>query len=190
MAAWRARGGEPARAQPKRRSAAKFAGLAVLLIALSAPSGAYSEGAVIYVNAPQGQLRAALGSDLRQSLASKLNYTLAEVDTDQAVMQRIAADPGSVGLVQRDQYVQYLRDHSDRQTRFEFYGNIHACLMVVVRKGSQIQTYGDLVRSRAERSTTLDVGPATGQLAATFANLRQMDGSLGHLALRNGGCAR
>jgi len=105
-------------------------------------------------------------------------------------MQRIAADPRSIGLVQRDLYVQYLRDHADSDTRFEFYGNIPVCVMAVVRKGSQIQGYGDLVRVRANRPTTLDVGPATGQLAVTFGNLREMDRSLANLQVEHLGGAR
>jgi hypothetical protein len=148
-----------------------------------APAGAVS--GVIYTNAPQGYSSAELGSTLRQSLAEKFNFTLAGIDTDREVMQRIAADPGSIGFVQRDHYLQYLRDHADSDTRFEFYGNIPVCLMAVVRRGSQIQTYGDLVKARTNRATTLDVGPATGQLAATFETLREIDPSLAGLQLEH-----
>src|SRR5438874_174252 len=45
-------------------------------------------------------------------------------------------------------------------------------------------------RARADRATTLDVGPATAQLAATFENLRQIDRSLAGLALEHRGGAR
>lgn len=145
---------------------------------------------MIYIDAPQGYSSADLGSRLLQSLAANSKYTLAGADTDRQVMQRIAADPRSIGLVQRDFYVQYLRDHADSDTRFEFYGNIPVCLMAVARKGSQIQTYGDLVRARTNRPTTLDVGPATGQLAATFQTLREMDPSLANLQLEHRAGAR
>jgi hypothetical protein len=181
-----ARDGRPAR--PK--SAGLCGCLIVLATIYATPYRAHAEGGVIYVNMPHGYSSIDLGSDLRQSLAEKFSYTLAETDSDQAVLERVAADPRNIGFVQRDHYVQYLRDHGDSTARFEFYGNIPACLMVVVRKGTQIQTYGDLVRTRADRPTTLDVGRKSGQLAATFENLRQMDGSLGQLALQYRGGAR
>jgi len=186
MAAWMARDGRPAR--PK---SAGLCGCLIVLATIYATSyRAHAEGGVIYVNVPHGYSSIDLGSDLRQSLAEKFSYTLAEADSDQAVLERVAADPRNIGFVQRDHYVQYLRDHGDSTARFEFYGNIPACLMAVVRKGTQIQTYGDLVRTRADRPTTLDVGPKSGQLAATFENLRQMDGSLGQLVLQYRGGAR
>ncbi len=164
--------------------------LAVIGTSFVSPSRAKADGGVIYVDAPQGYSSADLGSALLQSLADKFALTLTGIDTDREVMQRIAADPRSIGLVQRDFYVQYLRDHADSDTRFEFYGNIPVCLMAVVRKGSQIQTYGDLVRARTNRPTTLDVGPATGQLAATFETLREMDPSLANLQLEHRAGAR
>jgi hypothetical protein len=186
MAAWMTRDDKPAR--PK---AAVLCGCLLGLAAVCAtPHRAQADGGVIYVDAAHGYSSADLASDLRQSLAEKFNYTLAEAETDQAVLERVAADPRNIGFVQRDHYVQYLRDHGDDATRFEFYGNIPACLIVVVRKGTQLQTYGDLVRARADRPTTLDIGPTAGQLAATFGNLRQMDGSLAQLALQHRGGAR
>jgi len=156
----------------------------------SSPAPAAADSGVIYTNAPQGYSSADLGSALLQSLAEKFKFTLAGLDTDREVMERIAADPRSIGFVQRDLYVQYLRDHADSDTRFEFYGNVPVCLMAVVRRGSQIQTYGDLVRVRTNRATTLDVGPATGQLAATFETLREIDPSLASVQLEHRAGAR
>ena len=98
-------------------------------------SPALADGGVIYVNAPQGYSSTDLGSTLAQSLAKNFRFTLAGTDTDREIMQRIAVHPHSIGLVQRDLYVQYLRDHADRDTRFEFYGNIPVCLMAVVQIG-------------------------------------------------------
>ncbi|HEV2337179.1 MAG TPA: hypothetical protein VGS13_16850 [Stellaceae bacterium] len=136
---------------------------------------------MIYVNAAQGYSSADLGATLLHSLREQFQYSLARLDTDQEVMQRIGAHPRSIGLVQRDLYVQYLRDHADSGIRFEFYGDVPVCVLAVVRKGSQIQSFGDLVRVRANRKATLDVGPANGQLAASFANLREMDVALANL---------
>jgi hypothetical protein len=164
--------------------------LAVIGMSLGSPSRAKADGGVIYVDAPQGYSSADLGSALLQSLAEQFKFTLAGIDSEREVMQRIAADPRSIGLVQRDRYVRYVRDHADSDTRFEFYGNIPVCLMAVVRRGSQIQSYGDLVRARTNRPTTLDVGPATGQLSVTFATLRDIDRSLANLRLEHLGGAR
>ncbi len=157
---------------------------------LVAPSAARADGGVIYVNAAQGYSSADLGAVLLQSLGEQFKLSLARINTDGEVMLRIAADPRSIGLVQRDLYVQYLRDHADSNIRFEFYGNIPVCLVAVVRKGSQVQSYGDLVRARASRPMTLDVGPAAGQLAVTFRTLRDMDRSLANLQLEHVGGAR
>jgi hypothetical protein len=62
--------------------------------------------------------------------------------------------------------------------------------MAVVRKGSPIQSYGDLVKARTSRPMTLDIGPAAGQLAVTYETLREMDRSLANLALEHVGGAR
>ena len=173
-----------------------MAGCIAVLAAVSAtPDSARAQDAVIqagviYVNAPQRSSGPELVTNLRRSLASLSNYTISDADKDQDILQRVATDPRNIGFVQRDHYVQYLRDHSGDEARFEFYGNIAACLMVVVRKGTQIHTYGDLVRARADRPTTLDVGPVTAQLAATFENLRQIDRSLAGLMLEHRGGAR
>src|SRR6266851_2682518 len=130
-------------------------------LALIGASAAKADDGVIYVNAAQGYSGADLGSALLRSLGRQSGFTLARLDSDREIMQRIAADPRNIGLVQRDLYVQYLREHADSETRFEFYGNIPVCLMAVVRKGSQIQSYGDLVRARTSRAMTLDVGQAS-----------------------------
>jgi len=165
-------------------------GIAVWAAISSTPNNAYAQDGVIYVNAPQRSSGPELVTNLRRSLASLSSYTISEADHDREILQRVAADPRSIGFVQRDHYVQYLRDHRGDDARFEFYGDIAACLMVVVRKGAQFHTYGDLVRARADRPTTLDVGPATAQLAATFENLRQIDRSLAALSLEHRGGAR
>src|SRR5216684_2617428 len=180
----------PTHARLNRLSLAVCGCLAVIGAPLVAPPSAKADSGVIYVNAAQGYSSADLGSALLQSLAEQFKFTLAQINSDREVMQRIAADPRSIGLVQHDLYVQYLRDHADSDTRFEFYGNTPVCLMAVVRKGSQIQSYGDLVRPRTSRATTLDVGSATGQLAVTFETLRGMDRSIANLALEHVGGAR
>jgi hypothetical protein len=154
------------------------------------PALAKAGSGVIYTNAPQGYSSADLGSALLHLLGENFKITTTGADSDREVMQRVAADPRSIGLVQRDLYVQYLRDNAASDTRFEFYGNIPVCLMAVVRRGSQIQTYGDLVRARSTRSTTLDVGPAKGQLAATFETLREIDPSLANLQVEHRAGAR
>src|SRR5579863_6444914 len=155
--------------------------LAVIGVLFGSSASASADGGVIYVNAAQGYSSAGLGATLLHSLGQQFKYSLARLDTDQEVMQRIAADPRSIGLVQQDRYVQYLRDHAASGTKLEFYGDIPVCVLAVVRKGSQIQSFGDLVRVRANRKATLDVGPASGQLAASFANLREMDAALANL---------
>jgi hypothetical protein len=171
-------------------SAAIGGSLAIIAASLVSSSPAKAESRAIYINASQGYSSADLGAALQQSLAGQFEFTLAGIDTDREIMQRVAADPRSIGFVQRDLFVQYVRDHADSDTRFEFYGNIPVCLMAVVRKGSPIQTYGDLVRERSSRPATLDVGPATGQLAATFQTLREMDPSLANLQIEHRAGAR
>jgi len=190
MAASAGTRGGPASAGLHALRVAVCGGIAAIGASFVSPAPAKADDGVIYVNAAQGYSSAALGSALLRSLGEQFKFTLAGIDTDREVMQRVAADPRSIGLVQRDLYVQYLHEHADSDTRFEFYGNIPVCLMAVVRKGSQIQSYGDLVRVRTNRPTMLDVGPATGQLAGTFETLREMDRSLANLQLEHLGGAR
>jgi hypothetical protein len=57
----------------------------------SMPAPAAADSGVIYTNAPQGYSSADLGSALLQSLAEKFRFTLAGLDTDREVMQRVAA---------------------------------------------------------------------------------------------------
>jgi len=162
----------------------------VIAVSLGSPAPAKAEPGAIYVNAPQGYSTADLGSALQRALGDKRNFAVEDLRAAPEVMRRIATDPRSIGLVQRDFYVRYLRDHAEGDARFEFYGNIPVCLMAVVRKGSPVQTYGDLVKAQTVRPTTLDVGPADEQLAATFDALRQMDRSLVNLRLEHRGGAR
>ncbi len=186
MAASAATRGGPARA----RLGTLFCAVCGCLAALGSPLPAKADGGAIYVDAAQGYSSADLGSTLLHSLGDQFSLRVARIASDREAMQRIAADPRSIGLVQRDLYVQYLRDHADGDTRFEFYGNIPVCVMAVVRKGSPIQSYGDLVRARTSRPMTLDIGPEAGQLAVTFETLRGMDRSLATLALEHVGGAR
>src|SRR5579863_8870896 len=84
--------------------------LAVIAALFGVSAQASADGGVIYVNAAQGYSSADLGARILHSLGEQFRYSLARLDTDQEVMQRIAADPRSIGLVQQDRYVQYLRD--------------------------------------------------------------------------------
>ena len=145
---------------------------------------------MIYVDAAQGYSSADIGATLLHSLADRFKFTLARLDSEYGAIERIATDARNIGLFQRDFYVQYLRDHPGSDTRYEFYGDIPVCALAVVRKGSQIQSFGDLVKVRVNRPTTLDVGPASGQLAATFGNLRQFDRALASLQVEHLGGAR
>jgi hypothetical protein len=185
MAASAAPRGRPIRA---RLGTLLFAVCGLLVLIGALPVSA--DDGVIYVNAAQGYSSAEIGSALLHSLDRQANFTLVHLDSDREVMERIAADPRSIGLVQRDLYVQYMHEHADSETRFEFYGNVPVCVMAVVRKGSPIQSYGDLVRARSSRAMTLDIGPATGQLAATFETLRGMDRALANIEIEHVGGAR
>lgn len=190
MAAWAARAGGRRGAAAGLPRVALFAAFAVWGTIGGPTTGTAAGEGVIYASAWQVDSFGELGTRFRQSLAGKFDFALATADADRDVMERIAADPRNVGFVQRDVYVQYLRDHAESETRFEFYGDIPACLVAVVRKGSAIQAYGDLVRARADRPVTLDVGPASGRVAATFENMRRLDEPLAHLELEHRGGSR
>src|ERR1700680_4435349 len=109
MAAWMTRNSRPARL----KAAGVWGCLMILTAVCATPYRAQADGGVIYVDATHGYSSTDLASDLRQSLAGAFNYTLAEAETDQAVLERVAADPRNIGFVQRDHYAQYLRDHGD-----------------------------------------------------------------------------
>jgi hypothetical protein len=163
---------------------------ALLALGAGAAHAASPGEGIFYVSAAPEEAAANLGADFRQSLAPRFRFALARAANDGEVMARIAEDPRSVGLVQRDLYLAYLGAHAASGTRFEFYGDIPACVVVVVRKGSSIRSFADLTRARAGGPVTLDVGPAGGRAAESFAILRELDPSLAAPRLEHRGGAR
>src|ERR1700756_1348149 len=99
MAVWTLRGGEPGRAGPRLKSAAKAGCIVVLAIIWATSHSAHAQdavipggvipGGVIYVNAPQRSSGPALVATLRQSLAGLSNYTVSDADKDQDILQRV-----------------------------------------------------------------------------------------------------
>src|ERR1051326_2442862 len=134
MAASAEPGDGPARAGLRRLLVAVCASLAVIGASYGASVSAQADDGVIYVDAAQGYSSADLGATLLHSLADRFKFTLARPDSDRETIERIATNPHSIGLVQRDFFVQYMRDHPGSETSFEFYGDIPVCVLAVVRK--------------------------------------------------------
>ncbi|HEV2303482.1 MAG TPA: hypothetical protein VGR91_18100 [Stellaceae bacterium] len=149
--------------------------------------GAAAAGGAVYVSAGQAGALAALSAIFRQDLAGTFYFSLATAESERAVMQRVAARPGDIGLAERDLYLRYRREDPKGAAALEFYGYVPACLVAVVRRGSAIRGFGDLVEARADRRLTLDVGPVAGAVAASYANLRRLDAALDHLELEHRG---
>src|SRR5437588_7430714 len=106
MAASIAGKGEPARATPTRKLVAVWGWFSLFAATIAPLCSARAESGLIYVAAPQGYSTADLAANLLQSLAGTFEFALAEAESDQAVMQQVAADPRHIGFVQRDYYVQ------------------------------------------------------------------------------------
>jgi hypothetical protein len=174
-----------------RRAFTTRAGTAVIATALAAASiaTAHAQG-FIYVSAWQADSFTALGGDLRGRLAAQFTYDLGRVDSDADVLRKVRADPRSIGFVQRDLFATRLKQNPSEFDRLEFYGDIAACMVVVTRKGAPYQSYDQLVAPRTNRKVTLDVGPAGGRVASTFAMLGTIDPDLGNLDLEHRGGAR
>jgi hypothetical protein len=158
-------------------------------LGMTAPAAA-GEGGIIYASAWQTAGFSTLGTDLQSRLSSRFDYGLNQVEADADVLRLVRADPRHVGFVQRDVFVDRVQRSPGEFDRLEFYGNVAACLVVVTRKGSPIQTYEGLVAGKPDRTVTLDIGPTTGRVAATFEILRGMDPDLGKLRLEHRGGSR
>ena len=161
-----------------------LAAAAVLVSLAPRPAAA---GGAIYVSAGQAGSLAPLSANFRQELARTFYFPFATADSERAVMQRIAARPGDIGLAERDAYLQYRRDDPKGAAALEFYAYVPACLVAVVRGPSPLRNFGDLVRPRADRPLTLDIGPGSGVVAASYANIRRLDAALGNLTLEHRG---
>jgi hypothetical protein len=151
-----------------------------------APCAAATGGAIL-VSAGQASEFAALSANFRQELAGAFYLPLAAVDSERAVLDRVAAHRGDIGFAERDLYLRYRRENPKRAAALEFYGYVPACLVAVVRKGGPIRSFGDLVKARADRPLTLDVGPVAGAVAASYAALRPLDAELANLELEHRG---
>lgn len=173
-----------------RRCCARAIVMLLGLLVWGWSGAARAEDGAILVSAWQAASFESLGPNLRQQLSARFPYPLAQTDNDLDVMRLVRANARSVGFVQRDLFVDRLRHDPLNFDGLEFYGDIPACVVAIVRKGSRIETYADLVAARRERPISLDVGPATGRVATTFALLREMDPALGNLRLAHRGGAR
>ena len=151
--------------------------------------GAAGEGTIL-VSAWQATSFETFGPNLRQQLSDRFQYDLTQTNGDIDVLRRVRIDARSVGFVQRDLFVDRLRRDPENFDRLEFYGGIPACLVAVVRKGSPIQTYDDLVSPRRSRPVTLDIGPESGRVAETFAILRALDPALDNVDRKHFGGSR
>jgi hypothetical protein len=179
---WRAKRG-------RGRAWTVAAALCVGTLAVPMAPVAAVEG-LIYVSAWQDASFASFGGDLRAQLAAQFSYDLGRVDNDIDVMRNVRADPRNIGFVQRDLFVARLQQQPSDFDRLEFYGDIAACLVVITRRGSPLQTYDQLVAARRDRKVTIDVGAAGGRVATTFAMLSALDPELGNLQLEFRGGAR
>jgi hypothetical protein len=164
------------------------AGFVSVWLGLTGP--ALSGEGIIYASAWQTSSFNALGTDLRLQLSSRFDYDLGQVEGDADVLRLVRANPRHVGFVQRDLFVDRVHRNPEEFDRLEFYGNVAACLVLVARKGSPIQTYDDLVAARRDRIVTVDIGSPSGRVATTFEMLRGMDPDLDRLRLEHRGGAR
>ena len=175
-------------AGPARRLRALLACSLLAAALLSARSAsAEPAGGAILVGAGQAGALATLLAEFRRELAGTFYFPLATADSERAVMQRVAARPGDIGLVQRDLFLRFRREDAKAGAALEFYAYLPACLVAVVRAGSPLRGFGDLVAVRSGRRLKLDIGPAAGSVAASFADLRRLDPALDNLELEHRG---
>lgn len=160
---------------------------AALAMLWAGAPGAVAAGGAIYVSADQAGALAGLSANFRHRLAAAFYFPLAVAGSERAVMQRVAARPGDIGLAERDFYLRYRREHPKSGGMLEFYGYVPACLVAIVRRGGPIRSFEDLVGRRADGRRSLDIGPAAGAVAASYAQLRRLDAALGNLELEHRG---
>lgn len=129
------------------------------------------------------QLMTALFPDHRLNLRA----TTGGLETLQLVLE----DPEAVGLVQRDLVHDHLARQPNEDERAVLFGNLGLrCLYAVVREGGWVASFEDLLRQPEDQPLLVDVGPAAGDAAATFAAMRNLEPGLSSVELEYRGGLR
>lgn len=165
--------------------------LAVALAA-AAPAGfadAERPPLTVLVAAPGDAGHDAIAPAMAASLAGRYRIQV-EVEPDGArALERVAADPAVVAVVQRDWVWRAAQAAPALGPRIEFYGNVPACLFLAApRREPALRLDGLSPEQAAQRR--VDIGPDGGAAAQTFAALQALDPGLASLAVERRGNIR
>jgi TRAP-type uncharacterized transport system substrate-binding protein len=152
-----------------------------------AASGANALEATVYAGPEGGYVYDVLGPNMMTALYPEFRLTLERTEGSAENIKMVLANPVGFGFSQRDIYEGYLRDVSGEVTPpLEYYGSLGLrCVYAVVRSGGWIKSFDDIVGAPDGNPITLDIGPAGGETAATFAEMRRRDPSLAGVETEN-----
>ena len=172
--------------RPRATRAVLWGAICGLWIAVS-PAVA-REPVHVYVQPDEflGSVAAELGSHAR----TEYRFEATSVDSDAEVVRRVGSDPRAVGVVQRDDYLRDARGPGGGSARFEFYGDVPACLVIVAAGGSRIRSYRQLVSPSPHPAATIDVGPEVGRVARMLDALWRVVPPQANLRLEHAGGSR
>lgn len=171
--------------------AALAAGLAMMLATGAPdPGRAAAADAVAIAGGPDSTYQRVLGPRLRDSLFPKFEIELKAEENQAAALAAVVGDRAVMAFSQRDVFARFVRDTPAASKAVEFYGRVPACVYFVVRKSGVVERYADLVDPQLADGITLDVGPAAGETAGSFAALVEADPALGRIRLEHRGGVR
>jgi TRAP-type uncharacterized transport system substrate-binding protein len=143
--------------------------------------------AVIYAGPESGYVYNVLGPNLMTALYPEFRLSLERTVGSTESIEKVLADPVAVGFSQRDIYESYVRDYGGEVTPpLDYYGNLGLrCVYAVVRSGGWVKSFEDIVTPPDGGPITIDIGPAGGETAATFAEMRRRDPDLANVKVEN-----
>jgi hypothetical protein len=134
---------------------------------------------------------APFGDRLKHGLSPSVTATLQSTSSGPAVLAAVLADRNRIAFAQRDGLAAFRSLNESARSGLEFYGDVPACAVALVRRDSPVRSHADLVAARRGAETvTFDVGSADDWTATTLAILRSLDVALAHPRLEHRGGAR
>ncbi|MBI3451896.1 MAG: hypothetical protein HY057_03520 [Rhodospirillales bacterium] len=163
---------------------------AVVAAAAVIPAGAAraAESAVM-IDVERSAPSRLLAATVQNAFPADWRITRETAVNDAEMLSQLVAG-GSVGLVQRDVYAEFLRQNPTAANKLEFYGDLPACVLAVVRRGSPVRGYDDLAAARGDEPLSVDIGPADAGTAAMFTALQRIDPALAGLRIEHRGGSR
>lgn len=170
-------------------------GVAVWFVAgalvLWSPSGVSSGASRIvqvHTGPERSSVHAVFGPRLSAALAPAIETRLVSSPGTLASLDAVLREPRDVAFAQFNLYRRFVAEHPAAH-KLEFYGDVPVCVLLVARAGSPWMLSSTEVPDALVPSS-IDLGPADGDAAATLAPLLRSAFALGDALLEHRGGAR